>query len=560
MPQLNKLLSIKITVWIGTLLAATMVGNETLADFTIPPDLAPQYLLPIFSEDEVVITVQPGGLTNVGGIDEFHLPDAAYYSIDFATVGNNRADVIAAKDGTVHTLPLQGKCSGEPNCIIIDHGVGQYTEYREFSFGVDQDGTTLPAFQVGDTVSAKQVLGSLRDQANKIENEHLHFQVLFDVNNNGPSPGDSTISISELDGTELSGKEFITFNVVDPVQNIAFRGDALAPQDSATGNQTAFSFAIGSNEQGRAVVTGGSSFTTDSGTLGLFSAGDGRMAVSGTDSIWTVNPTNSISLGESEPTGLKVGVEGTGTLVVKDGGEVTAPNARLGLLAGGHGSILVSDPNSTLDAGQFLGIGANSIFEDLMGAAELSIGGGARVTAQTTVLGANGTLKGDGTLEGNFYNRGGTISPGFSPGGLVFNGDFTFDSGLLEIEVGGTNPGEFDTIHVDGSATFSGGRIVIVFVDGFLPEAGDSLDFLFANNLSLFENVELAFTGAASGFLFDISPTSGVDGLLNFTALNDAVLANSSIAEPSAFVLFLLGLASVIAYARIPARTRQVAA
>ncbi|MBI3450386.1 MAG: LEPR-XLL domain-containing protein, partial [Acidobacteria bacterium] len=75
--------------------------------------------------------------------------------------------------------------------------------------------------------------------------------------------------------------------------------------------------------------------------------------------------------------------------------------------------------------------------------------------------------------------------------------------GILEVEIGGKTPGPgatdplagFDQINVTGSATLSG-TLKIVLVDGFLPTAGDTFDFL------TFGTVTGAFTTSTGLFGF----------------------------------------------------------
>ncbi len=86
---------------------------------------------------------------------------------------------------------------------------------------------------------------------------------------------------------------------------------------------------------------------------------------------------------------------------------------------------------------------------------------------------AGGTLGGIGTIEGNLINSGGRVKPGHSPGTITINGNyFQTDNGMLEIELGGTAPGSYDQILVNGTA-YLDGCLEVVRWGGFVPAPGD---------------------------------------------------------------------------------------
>ena len=109
-----------------------------------------------------------------------------------------------------------------------------------------------------------------------------------------------------------------------------------------------------------------------------------------------------------------------------------------------------------------------------------------RVTlAGGTVVGAQGTISGDGTIGGDVYNEGGTLSPGNSPGLMAIAGDYTQgDRGTLLIELAGTAAGtNYDQLQVDGGALLDG-TLEVALLDGFQPGLGDTFDILDFNTVS----------------------------------------------------------------------------
>ncbi|MHC5112117.1 MAG: hypothetical protein ACYTHJ_19825, partial [Planctomycetota bacterium] len=68
-----------------------------------------------------------------------------------------------------------------------------------------------------------------------------------------------------------------------------------------------------------------------------------------------------------------------------------------------------------------------------------------------------GALKGTGDVEGHVDNSGGMVSPGLSFGELNVSGNYTQgENGMLDIEIGGGLPEEYDLLTVGGTAELAG--------------------------------------------------------------------------------------------------------
>jgi hypothetical protein len=106
--------------------------------------------------------------------------------------------------------------------------------------------------------------------------------------------------------------------------------------------------------------------------------------------------------------------------------------------------------------------------DDIKGLAEISVKlQASRIQAAgNLLLGQGGSLRGtDSRVRANATLFGGTMAPGTSIGELTIDGDLRVEDGHLEIEVGGSTPGQFDVLAVTG-AEFQGGTIRFVFTDG----------------------------------------------------------------------------------------------
>jgi hypothetical protein len=169
------------------------ITTLTTAGTSAPPATPSAFLFPIVGTEKVTLNTMAGGdsaisgtITICGGstgyLDACHSKTQAYYSLDF---DSTNAKVVAAQSGKIVSLKggngegLGYKCAtSTPDCIVIDHGNGFYTEYREFTANSINPKTGLP-FKIDDVIDAGMELGTLTGKVN----EHLHFQVLTQQNN-----------------------------------------------------------------------------------------------------------------------------------------------------------------------------------------------------------------------------------------------------------------------------------------------------------------------------------------------------------------------------------------
>jgi hypothetical protein len=94
-------------------------------------------------------------------------------------------------------------------------------------------------------------------------------------------------------------------------------------------------------------------------------------------------------------------------------------------------------------------------------------------------------LRGTLTIRADNVINSGLIAPGFSPGIIKIDGDYTQENdGVLEIEVGGLTPGtEHDQLQATGNASL-GGRLEVPIIDGFVPQLNDEITILTATEVT----------------------------------------------------------------------------
>jgi autotransporter-associated beta strand protein len=91
-----------------------------------------------------------------------------------------------------------------------------------------------------------------------------------------------------------------------------------------------------------------------------------------------------------------------------------------------------------------------------------------------------GTLTGIGIVGDNVINEGGVVRPGRTLGLIDIGGDYKqLAGGRLIVEIGGTEPSQFDALRVRGDADLAG-ILEVSLVNGFRPRSGDTFEIVSA--------------------------------------------------------------------------------
>ena len=172
-----------------------------------------------------------------------------------------------------------------------------------------------------------------------------------------------------------------------------------------------------------------------------------------------------------------------------------------------------------------------------------------------------GELTGVGTITGNLSNGAGTVHPGGggATGTITVTG--TYDQGsdaVLEFEIGGVNPGEYDVLAVNGSALLDG-RFEAALLSSFNPAAGDVFPmFTYASVSGYFFQTNLppsfgsaflptAFVvGLASGPLVVNTELDVVNPSDIFTSLREAIIYANTTAGTDTITFAIPGSGSHI--------------
>ncbi|HEX6962391.1 MAG TPA: hypothetical protein VF175_11025, partial [Lacipirellula sp.] len=203
----------------------------------------------------------------------------------------------------------------------------------------------------------------------------------------------------------------------------------------------------------------------------VFNHGTARYAEINNWSITRPSPGEAATTTHWQPSRFDVAVINSGTVAMDASGQ-HAGALRLGSNPGDDATLnITAGWLEVEDESVGPGDGAITIGADAAATAVVNLSGG-RLIAKSIAMGAggafnfNGGVLSAGTVGFDLVNNGGTIAPGNGLGASHVMGDLTINAGALAIELGGSGPGEFDRLMIDGAATL-GGSLDVSLLDGF---------------------------------------------------------------------------------------------
>lgn len=192
----------------------------------------------------------------------------------------------------------------------------------------------------------------------------------------------------------------------------------------------------------------------------------------------------------------------------------TVDLTKLGAFSGGTLELAVTDPGAPdFHVADSFALGEDGIVDVGSSSMAVVVGPGQPAGAGdgTLTVAAGGTLTGTGTVLGTLVNAG-VVGPGASPGTLSVDGDFEQDlAAVLALEIGGLVPGaDFSLLEVTGSASLAG-EVAVSLFDGYVPDAGDTFEFLTAGGgvLGVFDTL-LCTNCLGTGIAFELSHGANV--------------------------------------------------
>lgn len=318
------------------------------------------------------------------------------------------------------------------------------------------------------------------------------------------------------EGTELHGYS----------PNVGYNGTGdLSVANGATAKFSFLSAGVGEGGRGRINVASGGKveavYYVSLGGYALYTDGTGDMLIDGEGSIVT---TDAIIVGNG----------GRGGLTLSNSGSATTNELTIGSVTGVEGRVTVEEGSSIL-VGEMVSLGNLGVLDLTLGG-RVSVGDGSveEVADGTLHLHAGGALHGFGLIQGDVFNEAGLVRPGNSPGKIQIDGDYVQGlAGVLALDIGGTNPGEYDQLDVTGDFIVAG-DIKLTLAGGYLPELGDHFELFFVDGEFDISQANIHWTNLSPRFEYESLFSGGVYSI-TITAV------------PEASTMVLCGLAMVVA-------------
>ncbi|MBM3888657.1 MAG: PEP-CTERM sorting domain-containing protein [Verrucomicrobia bacterium] len=153
------------------------------------------------------------------------------------------------------------------------------------------------------------------------------------------------------------------------------------------------------------------------------------------------------------------------------------------LATNGANSVVNFNGGTLNSGGSLVSNGVTFTVGDGVSAATLNLMGGTHTFSDGFSLSSNATLSGVGAIIGSFTNLG-TIAPGNSFGTISIAGDLALmESSLLELELGGTNAGEYDHVDITGLLK-AGGWLTVTLADGYRPSVSNVFHLFNAGSIT----------------------------------------------------------------------------
>ena len=206
-----------------------------------------------------------------------------------------------------------------------------------------------------------------------------------------------------------------------------------------------------------------------------------------------------------------------------------------------NGSAVFEASSETTGNGSFIQSSGQTVVDGVFGMSTFVLNGGTlcgvgNMAAAGTTAGSGGTICPGSPQFLRSIQRAGPLTAGIGQaeiGRFDFDGYLAFTGGTLRLEIAGAQLGQFDILNLAGGASFDGGLLELVFVDGYVPEPGTTFGvLLLQSNVVGLDSLSVRTEGLPEGSTLVFDPATG------------GVFV-SAVPEPAAAASLLAGLAGL---------------
>ncbi|TWU59341.1 hypothetical protein Poly51_21290 [Rubripirellula tenax] len=265
---------------------------------------------------------------------------------------------------------------------------------------------------------------------------------------------------------------------------------------------------------------------TDANRINALSVNGGNFSIDGTSSntgkVFAGDLTlSSGEINDTTVSNMEVG-NGVHAASLNVSGTTTIDGIRSHMHIGQSGMASLNDlvlNNGSIEVGGHLTING-SMTVDAQGYGAIRTYASGMLTISSLNLN-EGTLQLGGNMTGDITQVGGILAPGQSPGLLDLVGNYSLNSGILQMELGGANAADFDRLKATSITLGGTSQLEVVWYNGFEAALGNQFDIL------------------------DFTTINGTFSSMLLPTLSNGLLWNSS-------ALYTTGVLSVVSASAVP--------
>ncbi len=358
----------------------------------------------------------------------------------------------------------------------IYQGGGPGSAVPGFSQGSDTTSFQAAKGTVGGNFSNNSaapisIPGANNSMVEVLSGSTLNVTGTFSQTQGGPGLGSSQLKI---DGSNSA----VT---VGGLTNSSFYTAGFGPQSQVVITNGGTLTVTGTNPDGTSTFTNISSGGMLNGGSYLIGQGS-KLIYSGSNDITAIAANTALTLSS------------TGEILDGNTNALSTLASNAGSLTLMSGATLTTSGDFTNSGSVTIGTGTTLIVDGGSGVFDLQDGG----------------LTGGGTLEATLDQTGGTLNPG-DPQSITIDGAYDLYGGTLDLDLAGTNPGQYDRVSALGAVILDG-TLAVTIEPGFTPEAGDVWTDVIESNTSAAELIPMQSVDLALDLDFSlVQDTSNPD-------------------------------------------------